>query len=167
MTPENEYRKFLHSIADEDIQILKNKLELKDSQSWKLKIIKTFIDEAKEEFSEDIEPSSIKLAKISLPEFLDINKHEKFLFCIVEGNSMQGKGINSGDKLIVDRKRKLEEGQVGVFKIGNKLYVKTYKTGNFNTIILKSHNINFEDVEIEKKDLIIVGKVLSCIKEIR
>lgn len=169
MTPENQYKKFLYSVDFEDVLILKQKIEIKDPDSWKLKIINQFLEKNGQSQNQENpkETSSIIANKGYFNEIFENSKANKWISCIVEGNSMQGIGINDGDKLIVERTNNLKENEVGIFKVNDQLYVKSYKTGNFDDIILKSHNINYPDIQLKKQDLKIIGKVLSCIKDIK
>jgi|GEM_PF-3505931 len=169
MTPENQYKKFLYSVDFEDVLILKQKIELKDPDSWKLKIINQFLEKNGQSQKQDNqqEASSIVANKGFFNEIFENSKSNKWISCSVEGNSMQGISINDGDKLIVERCNKLNENEVGIFKVNEQLYVKRYKTGNFDEIILKSHNINYPDIHLKKEDLKIIGKVISCIKDVK
>ena len=85
---------------------------------------------------------------------LDINlndylvKHKSATFCVkVNGSSMNGVGIHSGDILIVDRAESVKNNSIVLAVIDNEFTVKSIKK-NAGKLYLNPANDNFNPIEI-------------------
>ena len=85
---------------------------------------------------------------------LDINlndylvKHKSATFCVkVNGSSMNGVGIHSGDILIVDRAESVQNNSIVLAVIDNEFTVKSIKK-NVGKLYLNPANDNYKPIEI-------------------
>tara|TARA_B100001093_G_C26298059_1_gene788141 strand:- start:177 stop:608 length:432 start_codon:yes stop_codon:yes gene_type:complete len=85
---------------------------------------------------------------------LDINlndylvKHKSATFCVkVNGSSMDGVGIYSGDVLIVDRAESIKNNSIVLAVIDNEFTVKSIKK-NADKLYLNPANENYKPIEI-------------------
>ena len=85
---------------------------------------------------------------------LDINlndylvKHKSATFCVkVNGSSMNGVGIHSGDVLIVDRAESVKNNSIVLAVIDNEFTVKSIKK-NTGKLYLNPANDNYKPIEI-------------------
>ena len=85
---------------------------------------------------------------------LDINlndylvKHKSATFCVkVNGSSMNGVGIHSGDVLIVDRAESVKNNSIVLAVIDNEFTVKSIKK-NADKLYLNPANDNYMPIEI-------------------
>ena len=85
---------------------------------------------------------------------LDINlndylvKHKSATFCVkVNGSSMDGVGIHSGDVLIVDRAESVQNNSIVLAVIDNEFTVKSIKK-NAGKLYLNPANDNYKPIEI-------------------
>ena len=85
---------------------------------------------------------------------LDINlndylvKHKSATFCVkVNGSSMNGVGIHSGDVLIVDRAESVKNNSIVLAVIDNEFTVKSIKK-NADKLYLNPANDNYKPIEI-------------------
>lgn len=85
---------------------------------------------------------------------LDINlndylvKHKSATFCVkVNGSSMNGVGIHSGDVLIVDRAERVKNNSIVLAVIDNEFTVKSIKK-NAGKLYLNPANDNYKPIEI-------------------
>ena len=85
---------------------------------------------------------------------LDINlndylvKHMSATFCVkVNGSSMNGVGIHSGDVLIVDRAESVKNNSIVLAVIDNEFTVKSIKK-NADKLYLNPANDNYKPIEI-------------------
>ena len=85
---------------------------------------------------------------------LDINlndylvKHKSATFCVkVNGSSMNGVGIHSGDVLIVDRAESVKNNSIVLAVIDNEFTVKSIKK-NTGKLYLNPANVNYKPIEI-------------------
>ena len=85
---------------------------------------------------------------------LDINlndylvKHKSATFCVkVNGSSMNGVGIHSGDVLIVDRAESVKNNSIVLAVIDNEFTVKSIKK-NAGKLYLNPANDNYKPIEI-------------------
>ena len=88
--------------------------------------------------------------------------HELFMLR-AKGDSMRGKGIGSGDLVVVKKQSYAEYGQMVVALMGDDATVKTYWPEKEN-IILHPENAKFKDIIVNHDDCIIQGVVVGCIK---
>lgn len=83
---------------------------------------------------------------------LDINKHliknpSATFFLRVEGNSMVNAGIHSGDLLVVDRSKQVDNGDIVIAAINDELTVKRIRIRN-NKYYLAPENDEYEELEV-------------------
>ena len=85
---------------------------------------------------------------------MDINlndylvKHKSATFCVkVNGSSMNGVGIHSGDVLIVDRAESVKNNSIVLAVIDNEFTVKSIKK-NAGKLYLNPANDNYKPIEI-------------------
>lgn len=101
---------------------------------------------------------------------LDINdlvvKHPASTFFVrVEGDSMEGAGIFSGDVLVVDRSLTARDGSIVVAAVFGEMVVKRLKAVG-NTHILASENANYEPITVTgNDDCFMWGVVVGSVRQ--
>jgi len=86
-------------------------------------------------------------------------------FVRVEGDSMEGAGIFSGDVLVVDRSRMPNDGSIVVAAVFGELVVKRLIQRG-ETHILASENSNYDPIEIQHhEDCFIWGVVVGSVRQ--
>lgn len=101
---------------------------------------------------------------ISLDELFDLRAPHMYLVQ-VEGDSMQGAGIYSGDLLIVDRSRDAEHGDIVIAAINTEPVCKRLYRGN-GVVILQSENPAYPPRYVmEGDDLVIWGVVRYSVRD--
>ena len=104
-----------------------------------------------------------------IEKVLDINdlvvKHPASTFFVrVEGDSMIGAGIFSGDVLVVDRSITPKDGTIVVAAVYGEMVVKRLKAMG-NTHILVSENKNYEPITVSgNDDCFVWGAVVGSIR---
>ena len=100
---------------------------------------------------------------------LDINdlvvKHPSATFFVrVEGDSMEGAGIFSGDVLVVDREVPPRDGSIVVAAVFGEMVVKRLKAQG-NSYVLASENADYEPIVVtEDDDCFLWGVVVGSIR---
>lgn len=104
-------------------------------------------------------------AGLDLNTFLIKHKAATFIFT-VKGNSMQGAGILSGDKLVVDRSIEPRHKHIVVAVINNEYTVKRlYKRAG--VIQLMPENAEFEPIRLcENDELVVWGVVVGVVRQV-
>jgi len=103
-----------------------------------------------------------------LDKKLDLNEHlikhpSATFFVKVEGESMVGAGINSGDILIVDRSQEARSGKVVVAILNGEFTVKRVKKRR-GKLYLLPENSNYQEIEITSDiDFEVWGVVIHVI----
>jgi DNA polymerase V len=101
---------------------------------------------------------------------LDINdlvvKHPASTFFVrVEGDSMEGAGIFSGDVLVVDRSLDPKDGSIVVVAVFGEMVVKRLKSKG-DTHILASENVKYEPIVVTgNDDCFIWGVVVGSVRQ--
>ncbi|MGE8067095.1 LexA family protein [Pseudomonas sp. NPDC089569] len=110
-------------------------------------------------------PANDHLEKnISLDELFDLRAPHVYLVK-VEGDSMQGAGIFSGDLVIVDRGREAEHGDIVIAAVNNEPVCKRLHSRN-GVVILKSENRAYPARYIlEGDELMIWGVVRFSVRD--
>ena len=100
-------------------------------------------------------------------EEVDYNDYKRGDFFLkVTGNSMIGSGIMNGSMVYVQRTDSLENGEIGVFLVGDEVTVKRIEYQP-ETVILEASNPEvpnryFSKKEVEELPLRVLGKLLYC-----
>ena len=85
-------------------------------------------------------------------------------FVRVEGDSMEGAGIFSGDVLVVDRSVEPKDGKIVVAAVYGEMVVKRLK-GVDGQFVLHSENDDYEQIEVtENEDCYIWGCVVGSVR---
>ena len=85
-----------------------------------------------------------------------------YFFLRVKGDSMIGKRIQEGDLVLVRKQPVIEEGQIGVFIVGDEATIKIFhKQGNL--AILTPANPSLKPIVALLKDVIVVGEVVKIV----
>ncbi|MDC1068566.1 S24 family peptidase [Candidatus Kapabacteria bacterium] len=106
-----------------------------------------------------------KYSKLDLNEYLIKDPESTFLIR-VQGDSMNGAGINTGNIIVVDRLEEVKSGQIVVAAINGDLLVKKLIRTNEGTE-LHSANKNYPTIQIDSEDSFdIWGVVKSVIKPV-
>jgi DNA polymerase V len=85
-------------------------------------------------------------------------------FVRVEGDSMTGAGIFSGDVLVVDRSKDPKDGMIVVAAVNGELVVKRLSVKN-NTAVLLSENENYAPITIgDGEECFIWGCVVGSVR---
>jgi DNA polymerase V len=105
-----------------------------------------------------------------IEKVLDINdlvvKHPSTTFFVrVEGDSMEGAGIFSGDVLVVDRSLTARDGSIVVAAVFGEMVVKRLKAVG-NTHILASENERYEPITVTgNDDCFLWGVVVGSVRQ--
>ena len=105
-----------------------------------------------------------------IEKVLDINdlvvKHPASTFFVrVEGDSMEGAGIFSGDVLVVDRSLTARDGSIVVAAVFGEMVVKRLKAIG-NTHLLASENENYEPITVTgNDDCFLWGVVVGSVRQ--
>ena len=84
----------------------------------------------------------------------------------VDGDSMKGAGIETGDLVVFDVDAEIDEENIGIFEYKNNYYVKCLQRKN-GILVLRSENPHFKDRRIEnEEELTKVGRVNFIIKSV-
>jgi DNA polymerase V len=105
-----------------------------------------------------------------IEKVLDINdlvvKHPASTFFVrVEGDSMEGAGIFSGDVLVVDRSLTARDGSIVVAAVYGEMVVKRLRAVG-NTHILASENEHYEPITVNgNDDCFLWGVVVGSVRQ--
>ena len=104
--------------------------------------------------------------RISLDKELVKNQESTF-YARVNGNSMEGAGINDEDLLVIDRSLNPENNKIAVCFIDGEFTIKRIIKKN-KKLLLRPENKNYNEIEInESNQLIVWGIVTYVIKKIK
>lgn len=98
---------------------------------------------------------------IDLNEQLILNKPATFFFRM-NGDAMNGAGINSGDVLIVDRSIKAANGKITVIAVNGDLVVRRIQQ-NIKGITLLAENSRYGNIELTEFAQLNVWGVVTCV----
>jgi DNA polymerase V len=101
---------------------------------------------------------------LDIHDYVVKNKSATF-FVRVEGDSMEGAGIFSGDVLVVDRSREVKHGSIVVAAVFGELVVKRVElTGG--VLVLVSESKDYAPIRVEEKsDCVIWGIVVGSVRK--
>lgn len=99
--------------------------------------------------------------RIDLNQVLVMHPASTF-YAIVEGQSMEGEGINDGDLLVIDRSLTPEENDVVLCFLNGDFTLKKIAKQNDNTIHLLSENKDFDPIKVSEEEDFRVWGVLTC-----
>jgi DNA polymerase V len=103
--------------------------------------------------------------KLDLNTYLIKNQPATFLVR-VQGDSMKGAGINSGDILVVDRSRETADGKIVVAVIDGEMTVKRISKQK-NKLYLMPENEDYRPIEIKgENELLIWGVVTGVVRKL-
>lgn len=86
-------------------------------------------------------------------------------FVRVEGDSMEGAGIFSGDVLVVDRSYPVSNGNIVVAAVYGELVVKEVQVQKDGTLLLVSHQAGYEPISVsEGEDCFVWGTVIGSVR---
>lgn len=103
--------------------------------------------------------------QLDLNNFLIKNQPATFLVK-VQGDSMQGVGINSGDILVVDKSLPTADGKIVIAVLDGEMTVKRLKKDK-NKLFLMPENENYSPIEIKKEsELMIWGVVTGVVRKL-
>ncbi len=106
-----------------------------------------------------------KELKISIDQEVVKNESATF-FARVDGESMQGAGLDDGDLLVIDRSEEPENGKIAVCFIDGEFTVKRLKVKD-NCIYLMPENSKYKPLKVTSENqLIIWGIVTYVVKKI-
>lgn len=99
---------------------------------------------------------------LDLNEFL-VKRPSATFFVRVQGDSMDGAGINDGDLLVVDRSLRPASGDVVIASVDGDFTVKTYRHDK-DGVRLEPANPNYPVIRLNPgQELDYFGKVTACI----
>ena len=99
--------------------------------------------------------------RIDLNKVLVINPSSTF-YAIVEGQSMEGEGINDGDLLVIDRSISPNPEDVVLCFLNGEFTLKKIKQVNNDTVYLMPENPEFEPIKVTTDEDFRVWGVLTC-----
>jgi len=101
--------------------------------------------------------------RISLDKELIKNETATF-FARVDGDSMQGAGMNDGDLLVVDRSLEPRDGKIAVCMLDGEFTVKRLKVNEYG-VYLVAENKKYPEIKVEEEqELVIWGIVTYVVK---
>jgi len=102
---------------------------------------------------------------ISLDEEL-VKHKDATIYGRVKGDSMKDAGLKEGDILVIDRAMKIENGQIGIFRIDGEFLCKRLFVFD-DRVELKAENKRFKTIVYDKEntpsDFLAVGRVMYTI----
>ncbi len=99
---------------------------------------------------------------IPIKEFLR-NSNGGF-FLIVDGYSMQDKGILPGDYVFIQPCKEISNGQIGAFRLNGEVTLKTYKRSDEGIYLLPANN-NFCPIPVTENDNFeIIGRYVMLLR---
>jgi DNA polymerase V len=105
---------------------------------------------------------------ISLDEHL-VKHPDATIYGKVKGHSMKDAGLQEGDVLIIDRSLKVENGEVGIFRIDGDILCKRLKIYD-DRVELHPENKRFKPMVFDNNnlptDFLAIGRVTYVIKKI-
>lgn len=106
-----------------------------------------------------------KELRISIDQEVVKNEEATF-YARVDGQSMQGAGLDDGDLLVIDRSREPEDNAIAVCFIDGEFTVKRLKV-EAECIFLMPENPNYKPIKVtEDNQLIIWGVVTYVVKKV-
>ena len=106
-----------------------------------------------------------KELRISIDQEVVKNEEATF-YARVDGQSMQGAGLDDGDLLVIDRSKEPEENAIAVCFIDGEFTVKRLKV-EAECIFLMPENPNYKPIKVTKDNqLIIWGVVTYVVKKV-
>ncbi len=106
-----------------------------------------------------------KELKISIDQEVVKNESATF-FARVEGQSMQGAGLDDGDLLVIDRSQEPENGKIAVCFVDGEFTVKRLKVED-DCIYLMPENSKYKALKVTSENqLIIWGIVTYVVKKV-
>lgn len=106
-----------------------------------------------------------KELRISIDQEVVKNEEATF-YARVDGQSMQGAGLDDGDLLVIDRSKEPEENAIAVCFIDGEFTVKRLKV-EAECIFLMPENPNYKPIKVtEDNQLIIWGVVTYVVKKV-
>lgn len=98
---------------------------------------------------------------IDLNEQLILNKPATFFFRM-NGDAMNGAGINTGDVLIVDRSIKASNGKIIIASVNGDLVVRRFQQ-SFNHLSLVAENPRYANIELSEFSEYSAWGVVTCV----
>ena len=95
-----------------------------------------------------------------------VKNEEATFYARVDGQSMQGAGLDDGDLLVIDRSKEPEDNAIAVCFIDGEFTVKRLKV-EAECIFLMPENPNYKPIKVtEDNQLIIWGVVTYVVKKV-
>ncbi len=104
-----------------------------------------------------------KELKISIDQEVVKNESATF-FARVDGQSMQGAGLDDGDLLVIDRSQEPENGKIAVCFIDGEFTVKRLKVKN-DCIYLMPENSRYKALKVTSENQLIVWGIVTYVVE--
>ncbi len=99
---------------------------------------------------------------IPVKEFLR-NSNGGF-FLIVDGYSMQDKGILPGDYVFIQPCKEISNGQIGAFRLNGEVTLKTFKRSDEGIFLLPANN-DFEPIPVTEDDTFeVIGRYVMLLR---
>ncbi len=102
-----------------------------------------------------------KELKISIDQEVVKNESATF-FARVDGQSMQGAGLDDGDLLVIDRSQEPENGKIAVCFIDGEFTVKRLKVKN-DCIYLMPENSRYKALKVTSENQLIVWGIVTYV----
>lgn len=99
---------------------------------------------------------------IPVKEFLR-NSNGGF-FLIVDGYSMQDKGILPGDYVFIQPCKEISNGQIGAFRLNGEVTLKTFKRSDEGIFLLPANN-DFQPIPVTEDDIFeVIGRYVMLLR---
>ena len=99
---------------------------------------------------------------IPVKEFLR-NSNGGF-FLIVDGYSMQDKGILPGDYVFIQPCKEISNGQIGAFRLNGEVTLKTFKRSDEGIFLLPANN-DFQPIPVTEDDIFeVIGRYVMLVR---
>jgi SOS-response transcriptional repressor LexA len=87
-------------------------------------------------------------------------KDGNYFEVIVRDDSMSGAGLREGHKVLVREQTDLQDGQIGLIKVGRETLIRKVYTTNGSYLLLPT-NPAFSEVKIGREEAVILGRARS------
>ena len=105
---------------------------------------------------------------ISLDEHL-VKHPDATIYGRVKGNSMKDAGLSEGDVLVIDRAVKVENGDIGIFRIDGEFLCKRLQVNDTNVTLI-AENKRFKPMVFDNEnmpaDFLAIGRVMYKIQKL-
>lgn len=99
-----------------------------------------------------------------LPVQQFLNYSNGGFFLVVDGYSMQDKGILPGDYVFIEPAKEIANGQIGAFRLNGEVTLKTFKRQDGGALLIPA-NKDFEPIKVTEADSFeVIGRFVMLLR---